>query len=307
MNARPIAQEPDTGTKAVDARALLLRGLPVVERRLELAGISTPVLEGGNGPPLLLLHGPGEFGARWMRVIPGLAKAHRVVAPDLPGHGESGRPRGELDEGRVLDWLDELIRRSCDDPPILVGHILGGAIAARFAADRTDRIRGLVLVDSLGLAPFRPAPAFAFSLIRFILRPTEGTYEKFMRHCEYDAAGLAARMGEAWDALRVYSLDRARDPGVRAAMRTLMARVGVPPIPPERLSRIDVPTTLVWGRHDRANRLRVAEAASTRFGWPLRVVEDAADDPPVEQPEAFLEALRGSIADIHSTDSRRSS
>ena len=74
-----------------DARERLLAGIPVTERRLTLAGISTAVLEGGDGPPIVLLHGPGEFAAKWMRVIPDLVKSHRVVAPDLPGHGATER------------------------------------------------------------------------------------------------------------------------------------------------------------------------------------------------------------------------
>ena len=52
-----------------------------------------------------------------------------------------------------------------------------------------------------------------------------------------------------------------------------------------------MPTTLIWGRHDLATPLSIAEAASKRYGWQLRVIEDAADDPPIEQPEPFLEAL----------------
>jgi pimeloyl-ACP methyl ester carboxylesterase len=71
-----------------------------------------------------------------------------------------------------------------------------------------------------------------------------------------------------------------------------MERYGMPAIPPADLARIDVPTTLIWGRHDLATPLSVAEEASVRYGWPLHVVESAADDPPMEQPEAFLEALR---------------
>jgi ubiquinone/menaquinone biosynthesis C-methylase UbiE len=56
-----------------------------------------------------------------------------------------------------------------------------------------------------------------------------------------------------------------------------------------------VPTTLIWGRHDRATPLAVAEAASARFGWPLHVIENANDDPPVEQPEALLRVLRAAL------------
>jgi pimeloyl-ACP methyl ester carboxylesterase len=66
-------------------------------------------------------------------------------------------------------------------------------------------------------------------------------------------------------------------------------------IPPAATSRIAVPTTVLWGRHDGGGRLNVAEAASTRYGWPLHVIENARDDPAIEQPEAFLEALRTAL------------
>ena len=62
------------------------------------------------------------------------------------------------------------------------------------------------------------------------------------------------------------------------------------------LSQIDVPTALIWGRHDRATPLAIAEAASRQFGWRLEVIDGAADDPTLEQPEAFLGALRRAIA-----------
>ncbi len=71
---------------------------------------------------------------------------------------------------------------------------------------------------------------------------------------------------------------------------------GFPAIPPEVLALIAVPTSLIWGRQDRATPLSVAEAASARFGWPLQVIENCADDPPVEQPDALLRALRTALA-----------
>ena len=56
-----------------------------------------------------------------------------------------------------------------------------------------------------------------------------------------------------------------------------------------------MPTTLIWGRDDRANRVGVAERASARYGWPLHVIERAADDPARDRPEAFLAALRSTL------------
>ena len=274
----------------IDARQKLLEGIPVTERRLELAGVSTAVLEGGDGPPFVLLHGPGEFAAKWMRVIPDLVTTHRVVAPDLPAHGASEAPHGALDTDRALEWLDELIERTCSSPPVLVGHVLGGAIAARFAIDRGDRLSRLVLVDALGLGRFRPAPRFVLTMLGFQARPTERTYNRFMRQCSFDLDGLREQMGERWEPFVSYNLDLASAPSTNAANR-LFRELGVPRIPREDLARIAVPTTLIWGRHDRALRLRIAEAASARYGWPLHVIENCADDPPRDQPEAFLRAL----------------
>jgi pimeloyl-ACP methyl ester carboxylesterase len=82
---------------------------------------------------------------------------------------------------------------------------------------------------------------------------------------------------------------------VQASFGSLMAQFGTQPIPPAELSRIAVPTALIWGRHDMATPLRVAEEAGARYGWPLHVIEDAADDPPIEQPEAFLRALHAAL------------
>jgi pimeloyl-ACP methyl ester carboxylesterase len=281
-----------------DIRQRLLAGMPVVEQRLELAGISTAVLTGGEGPPLLLLHEPGAFGAQWVRVMPDLVSAHRVVAPDLPGHGASELTDGELDAGKVLAWLGELIEHTCESPPALVGHLGSGAIAARFAVEHGERIRSLVLVDSFGLGKFRPTPGFALALFRYAARPTARTYDSLMQRCTADFAGVRAGMGERWEPFAAYTLDRARSPSGKAALRVLMRELAVPAIPEAELERIAVPTTLIWGRHDPVIRLRVAESASERFGWPLHVIENAGDDPPIEQPEAFLGALRAALGDI---------
>jgi pimeloyl-ACP methyl ester carboxylesterase len=277
---------------ADDARRRLLAGVPVTERRLELAGVPTAVLEGGDGPPLVLLHGSGEFAPMWLRVLPGLAATHRVVAPDLPGHGASAAPPGPLDADRMLAWLGELLERTCPGPPVLVGRGLGGAVAARFAVEHGDRLDRLVLVDSFGLAPFDPDPAFGQALRRFAEEPTPDTRDGLFRQCFVDLDGLAGQLGGRWAALAAYALDRARTPAMAAALGGLMPELAMPAIPAADLDRIAVPTTLIWGRQDLQVRLAVAEAASARHGWPLRVIDQAGDDPPTERPTAFLAALR---------------
>jgi pimeloyl-ACP methyl ester carboxylesterase len=278
-----------------DARVQLLAEIPVVERRVSLAGVSTSVLEGGEGPPLVLLHGPGVYGAMWQQVIPELVATHRVIAPDLPGHGSSSVPDGPLDAGWVLSWLGELVERTCPAPPVLVGQLVGGAMAARFAADYPERVDALVLVVPLGLAPFQPTPAFGAALTRFLAEPSEDAHDELWKHCVFDLDRLRRQPAARWELMKAYNLDRARMPGGSIALQALIEHFGLAAMPQQVLARVASPTTLIWGRHDSIVPLSVAEDASKRYGWPLLVVENAGNEPAIEQPQAFLRALRAAL------------
>lgn len=271
------------------AHERLLDGTPVTSRRLDASGMSTNVLECGQGDPVVLLHGPGEFAAGWLEVMTALARTHRTVAPDLPGHGASDAS-SELDKVRVIDWLDDVIGGTCDARPAVVGRVGGGAIAARFAAERAGRLSRLVLVDTLGLAPFEPAPSFGEALQRFMVEPNQATYDGLMQYCMHDIEAVRVRLGDRWDAFADYAVGRAATATTRDAGGALMAAFAGE-IPEHELAAITAPTTLIWGRHDLATPLRVAESASETFGWPLHVIEHAADDPALDQPAAFVEVL----------------
>ena len=290
MNNQQNKHTTDSRSKNT-LREQLLDGLQVSDRKSEFAGVRTAYLEGEEGPEIVLLHGPGESMFWWMNVIPELVKTHRVIVPDLPGHGESGITDHTPDNEQVMKWLGDLIRDTCSAAPVLTGHALGGAVAARFAVQHGERLQSLVLVDSLGLARFRPAPLFAFRMIRFMISPNEKTYSRFLPECMYDVDHLRRLMGEKWEPFLAYNLKNAQNPDKKVALKTLMKTIGVPVIPEEELAKITVPVSLIWGRHDRANKLKIAEAASKKFGWPLQVIENSGDDPKLEQPEAFLNAL----------------
>lgn len=280
-----------------DPRRRLLAGLPATEHEVLLAGVSTTVLQGGSGPPLVLLHGPGGSAVHWMRVLPRLMADHRVIAPDLPGQGSSQVLDGPLSAEQVLGWLSDLIDATCPAPPALAGNALGGAIAARFAAQGPGRLSRLVLVDALGLAPFAPAPEFGGALHAFMGEPGPATHEALWRQCALDLDSLRTRMGdELWQAFEDYNLDRAATQSVQSALGTLMEQFALAPIEPSELDRIASPAALIWGRQDRATPLAVAEATSARHGWPLHVIEDCGDDPPLERPGAFVEALAATLA-----------
>lgn len=295
------ATTPTVGVE--EARARLLAGLPVRERRLDLAGISTSVLEGGEGPPIVLLHGPSAHAAMWFPVLPELVRAHRVVAPDLPGHGASEAPADGLSPERVLSWLRKLIERACDGPPALVGLTLGGGIAARFAASHGDLVDRLVLVDALGLAPFTPAPEYGQAVEAYLSAPSAESHDHLWGYCAFDVGRVRGRIEDLWEPFRAANLDRIRTPSGQAALHDLMAAFGMSAIPFEDLARIAVSTTLIWGRNDLATAMTVAEATSARLGWPLRIIEDCGSDPVIEQPEAFLRALHVALG--RTTDQER--
>jgi pimeloyl-ACP methyl ester carboxylesterase len=274
----------------------LLEGLPLQQRQRQVAGITTSVLEGGQGPPLVLLHGGIQAGGLiWWRVLPRLATTYRVVVPDLPGLGES-EPADRLDTRTVAAWLEALIRATCQEPPILVAHSAPGALAARFAIQRGAGLRRLVLVDAAGLAPFRPSPGVLVALGRSVLRPSIGSFQGLMGRVMHDLDRVRQQEGEQWQALASYAVARATRPSAKRAMRQV-ARGGTRAIGHAELRRIAVSTALLWGSRDRMVPLPIAQAASARFGWPLQVIDDAGHLPHVEQPDAFLGALAAATAE----------
>ena len=76
--------------------ARLVEGIPVSARRIEVAGVSTALLDGGAGPPVVLLHGHGGFAESLGEEIAGLVDGYRIVAPDLPGLGRSELRGGQF-------------------------------------------------------------------------------------------------------------------------------------------------------------------------------------------------------------------
>lgn len=291
-----MGANPTKSTLAGEAiRDRIVAHLPVEDRRLKAAGVSTAILEGGHGPPMVLLHGQGEFGATWAPVLGDLEARHRVLVPDLPGHGATGLGNGRLDRARTLQWLADLIDRTCAAPPVLAGHLLGGAITLRFAIERPDAVDRLVLVDTLGLSRFRPSAGFLSAMVRFAVRPTEQSRDRLFDQCFVDLDRVRREFVVPWEDMGTYALQGAKSKGLKSPMRALMPAFAMPAIPDEQLSNLGVPVVLIHGAQDKQVRVSVAEQASRRYGWPLHVIDGAGDDPAVEQPEEFMAAMRAAL------------
>ena len=105
----------------------------------------------------------------------------------------------------------------------------------------------------------------------------------------------ARRRDPAWfEAFSEYTRLRAAVPHVKRTMGQLL-KGGTKQVPDAELRRIEVPTTLLWGAHDRFVPLGLAEGASTRLGWPLHVIDDTGHAAHIEQPDAFLRALHAAL------------
>lgn len=116
---------------------------------IETDGVCFAVTTGGQGMPILLLHGYPETMAAWHRIAPVLAQSHTVVVPDLPGYGRSritSNPTGAASKRRMAASLVELMQALGHDRFVVVGHDRGGRVAYRMALDHPGKVLGLVSV-----------------------------------------------------------------------------------------------------------------------------------------------------------------
>lgn len=124
-----------------------------IDARVETPGGAMAYSRAGSGPPLLLIHGLGGTRATWNRVIGDLASTHTVIAPDLPGHGESEAPAGDYSLGAHAAALRDLLVALNISSASVIGHSLGGGIAMQFVYQFPERTDRLVLISSGGLGP----------------------------------------------------------------------------------------------------------------------------------------------------------
>ncbi|WAJ46658.1 alpha/beta hydrolase [Mycobacterium sp. Aquia_216] len=122
-----------------------------VEHRMPLNGGAISYTQSGTGPVVLLIHGLGGTRRTWQPLIPGLARTHTVIAPDLPGHGLSDPPTGDYSLGTHACAMRDLLLTLGHPRAAIVGHSLGGGVALQVAYQFPQRIERVVLISSGGL------------------------------------------------------------------------------------------------------------------------------------------------------------
>ncbi len=120
----------------------------IASRSADADGLQMHYLSAGQGPAVLLLHGYAETSRMWRPIIPELAKRFRVIAPDLPGIGDSGIPSDGLDMKAAATRIHTLVRSLGIEKARVVGHDIGLMVAYAYAAQYPAETEKLVLMDA---------------------------------------------------------------------------------------------------------------------------------------------------------------
>jgi pimeloyl-ACP methyl ester carboxylesterase len=257
----------------------------------------------GSGPVVLLIHGMAGSATTWRQVMPGLARSFTVLAPDLLGHGESDKPRGDYSLGAFACTLRDLLVALGHERATVVGQSLGGGVAMQFAYQYPERTERLVLVGSGGLG------REVNRLLRLLSLPGSEAVLRLacagrVRRAIQSIGGGAARVGfrpapvvaELWRSYASLGDDAAR----HAFLCTLRAVVDPRGQAVSATNRLhlaaEVPTLIVWGDADPIIPVEHAHAAHASIpGSRLEIFEGVGHYPHCEAPERFVEVLTGFI------------
>ncbi|HET7571692.1 MAG TPA: alpha/beta fold hydrolase [Gaiellaceae bacterium] len=268
----------------------------------EWSWLGTPLryAVGGDGEPLVLVHGLGGMLANWRPLAEALAGEHRVIVPDLPGHGGSAPLPAAEDVDAFAAAVLALLEAEDALPALWVGHSLGGLVGLRAAARRPDALRGLVLAAAAGsssrgraaqvvlavLGAVRPGKLLAPHRRR-IARSRLGRTLVFGWWGAADPAALAPERAEDFLAGPAEHADTA------AAGRALLATD-----PLAGLDRVACPCLCLWGTHDNWVPLADGIEYARLLGAPLRTIAGAGHLLIGERPDACLRAIRAFAATL---------
>jgi pimeloyl-ACP methyl ester carboxylesterase len=261
----------------------------------------------GEGPVVLLIHGITGDSRQWNQIIPQLADRYTVLAPDLLGHGESAKPRGDYSLGAYAVSLRDLLIVLGHRRATVVGHSLGGGIAMQFSYEYPVFCERLVLVDSGGLGHE------VHPLLRAATLPGSELVLPLIAHSRVHVVGEA--IGRALGRL---GLEAGRDlaemargyaslsdgESRRAFLHTLRAVIDAAG---QRVNATDrlylaqmIPALIVWGRRDPL--IPVEHAAVAHRGMPgsrLEIFDRAGHFPQLEQPVRFARVIIDFIESTH--------
>lgn len=256
------------------------------ERVVTVGDAQIRYYEGGNGPPLVALHGvEGHLG--WLRLYDELARDFTVYAPIHPGFAGSDRPtwlESLIDLSRFYLWITQALGIT---ETSLLGHSLGGWIAAEMAVMAPARVERLILISAVGIRPQ------AGEITDIFLHGAEGArrlaFFDIKQVADYE---LLFGRKASQDEREAQLINR------EAAMRYCWKPYMHDPALPHLLRRLrEIPALIVWGRNDQIVPVECAELFHTAIhGSQCAVIDQAGHFPHLEQPVEFTRILRQFLA-----------
>lgn len=247
---------------------------------LDIRGASVRVMSYGDGAPMVLVHGLAGSTAWWVRNVNVLSRHRAVYLIDLPGFGSMHRYAEQFSVAGSAEWLAGVLSALNLSRPALVGHSMGGLIAAMFAARYPDRVEKLILA----------APAIALlhkSVLRYLV--------PLMRQVAYVQPGFLPTLVR--DAARAGLLTL-----LRASRELLTIDIK------QELANIATPSLLIFGEHDRLVPVSLATKLQSEIpGSCLSVLPRAGHIVMYDQPDLFNKAVIGFLSDLAATNSATNS
>jgi pimeloyl-ACP methyl ester carboxylesterase len=264
-------------------------GPPHRAEYLHAADVRVRALRAGRGDTtVVLIHGFGEHLLTWRGVVDPLATQYRVIALDLPGFGGSDKPAGPYTLDTTAWRVGDFLARYAKPPTVLVGHSMGGAIAAEVAIRFPDLVQALVLIAPAGLrvglgpitegmTPGRASAIGAWEMARAFITPL------------HDPGWLREPIGMA-------DYDPSTDPAFRVSTAKVLQEFDFTGIG-ERFRDIRQPTLVVWGRQDPVVPYDVAQPLANMIRChQLVTLERTLHRPQAERPDTVVTLLRRFLA-----------
>jgi pimeloyl-ACP methyl ester carboxylesterase len=267
-------------------------------------GRSVHYKQAGSGPVILLIHGMAGDADNWTPVIEPLARAHTVIAPDLPGHGTSEPGGGDYSLGGLAAGLRDLLLALGHERATLVGHSLGGGIAMQFSYQFPEMVERLVLVSSGGLGPEVSLLLRAAALpgADYFIAATAGPGRKVGSALGRGLAAVGLRpTADVAEVARGFGglAEPHRRAAFLATLRSVVGTRGQRVAAGDRLYLAEaLPVLIVWGSRDPI--IPVSHGESAHEGLPgsrLEIFQGVGHLPQLEEPGRFAATLERFLAE----------
>jgi pimeloyl-ACP methyl ester carboxylesterase len=264
----------------------------------EVRGTRLRYYVGGEGEPLVLVHGLGGSAANWLALVPLLLPGRRLLVPELPGHGGSEPLPAASSLSAYADRIGLLLEREGLTPAAVVGHSLGGAIALRLAIRRPELVSALVLAGAAGISSGHRRARYALT-VSGILKPgrkiaphrarvAESPFLKRLVFGRWGASDPPALSPELVDAFL------SGPPQHTDTISAAKALVLDDPRPD--LARVRCPSLVLWGARDHQLPVEDAFDYGRRLRAQLRVIADCGHLLIGERPDACADAIESFLA-----------